>query len=204
MTADDFLGLLKSESDNDLLRPCLLDDVLPYVFDSDPSTWQSFRSQLAGELGIEPGDIRIIGSGRLGFSTKPGANLKRFNDRSDIDVVIINARVFDELWMALLQAAYPRPPFVQLLSGWIEARRNEVYTGWLTPLDVRIDRQIVGARAEPAVGFRTRWFNALKRASRFPPRRHEDITGRLYRTLRHAELYHLNSLAALRKSLEPI
>ena len=33
-------------------------------------------------------------------------------------------------------------------------------------------------------------------------RRHEDITGRLYRTWEHAELYHLHSLASLRKSLK--
>lgn len=146
-------------------------------------------------------DIRVVGSGRFGFSTQPGSNLRSFRDTSDIDVIIVNNGLFDQLWLALLNAAYPRPPITDRFGGWLRARRNEVYTGWLTPVEIHLDAKIVGTRAQPVLEFRTRWFNALKQASRYPPRRHENITGRLYRTWRHAELYHLYSLGELRKTL---
>ncbi len=132
---------------------------------------------------------------------KPGYNLKSFSDTSDIDVVIVNANLFDQLWVALLDAAYPRPPVTNVLGGWLQTRRNELYTGWLTPLEIKLDRKIFGVKAEPVLDFNTQWFNTLKQASRHPPRRHENITGRLYRTWRHAELYHLNSLVTLRRTL---
>jgi hypothetical protein len=201
MTSDEFRDLVGQQTDVQLLGLCLNDDVTPYVFEPVPATWKTFRDDLALKLGVAGGDIRIVGSGRLGFSLKPWRNLTNYKDTSDIDVVVVNAVAFDELWLSLLHAVYPRPPFTQHAGSWLRKWRNEIYTGWITPPKIRIDVSIFGARAKPVLELRTRWFNALQQASRHPPRRHEEIEGRLYRTWRHAELYHLNSLAQLRKSL---
>jgi len=201
MTHEEFRDLLRQRSDLQLLDPCLRDEATPYVFEPKPVAWDTFREELVSRLGVSRGDIRVVGSGRFGFSMKPGRGLKSFGDTSDIDVVVVNAGLFDQLWVALLHAAYPRPPIIDKFGGWLQARRNEVYTGWLTPREIRLDIKIFGLKAKPVLDFRTLWFNALKQASRHPPRRHEDITGRLYRTWRHAELYHLYSLAELRKTL---
>jgi hypothetical protein len=201
MTSEEFRSLLQQQSDLQLLDPCLHDDQTPYVFEPKPATWHGFRNQLASELEAAPGDVRVVGSGRFGFSMKPGHNLRGFRDTSDIDVVIVNAGLFDRLWLALLEAAYPRGLISSRFGGWLETRRNELYTGWLTPLKIRLDAKIFGSKAKPVLDFNVRWFNALKKASRLSVRRHEDITGRLYRTWRYAELYHLDSLAQLRKTL---
>lgn len=201
MNAEDFRVLAQEKTDVQLLETCLHDAVTPYVFEPNPPMWNTFREEIVSQLGVLQADIRIVGSGRLGFSMKPGNNLARFTDTSDIDVVIVNSDIFDELWISLLNAAYPRPPMIQVLGGWLKDRRDEVYTGWITPLKIHLDIRILGNKARPVIDFKTRWFNALKLASRHSPRRHEDITGRLYRSWQHAELYHLNSLAGLRKSL---
>jgi hypothetical protein len=201
MNSHEFRQFLAEQSDLQLLESCLHDEATPYVFETKPEAWNSFRDELVAGLDVIRAQIRIVGSGRFGFSMKPGSNLRGFRDTSDIDVVIVNAELFDHLWLSMLDAAYPRPPITSKIGGWLETRRNELYTGWLTPLEIRLDIKIVGAKAKPVLDFNARWFNALKRASQHPPRRHEDITGRLYRTWRHAELYHLSSLAALRKNL---
>jgi hypothetical protein len=201
MTSAEFRELLHRQTDAELLGPCLHDDRAPYVFQPRENTWDAFRDELVSGLGVLRADIRVVGSGRFGFSLKPGRNLKSFTDTSDIDVVVTNASLFDQLWAALLEAAYPRPPITEHLGGWLRKRRNELYTGWLTPLEIKLDRKIVGVRARPVIDFNFRWFRALKEASRHPVRRHEDITSRLYRTWHHAELYHLSSLAALRSTL---
>lgn len=201
MTSDDFRNLLEQQTDLQLLDPCLREEQPPFVFDPTPEAWDNFRDDLVSNLSISRADIRVVGSGRFGFSMKPGHNLRTFRDTSDIDVVIVNPALFDQLWLALLAAAYPRPPVTHKLSGWLELRRNELYTGWLTPRAIKVDMSIFGSRAKPVLDFKTRWFNALKRASRFPARRHEDLKGRLYRSWQHAELYHLHSLRELRRTL---
>jgi hypothetical protein len=201
MSPDTFRELINEKTASELLDLCLHDEIAPYVFDPAPAAWDVFRDDLGAQLGVDRADVRVVGSGRLGFSMKPGQNLRLFRDTSDIDVVIVDADAFDELWLALLDAAYPRPPITNRIGGWLERRRNELYTGWLSPLDITIDPRIFGAKAQPVLDFTTRWFNAFKEASQHPPRRHEDLQARLYRTWRHAELYHVDSLAALRRSL---
>jgi hypothetical protein len=201
MDPQEFRALTAEKTDQELLGTCLREDITPYVFEPKPMAWNTFRDEISSQLNVSRADIRVVGSGRLGFSLKPYNNLARFRDKSDIDVVIVNSDAFDELWLALLDAVYPRQPAINKLGGWLKERRNEVYTGWITPLGIRVDMKIWGDKVRPVLDFKTRWFNALKEASRHPPRRHENIQGRLYRTWRHAELYHLDSLAALRKSL---
>jgi hypothetical protein len=201
MTADEFRQLVAATKDADLLGPCLRDAVLPWVFEPKPVSWTSFRADLTAEFNIDADDIAIVGSGRFGFSLKPGNNLRAFHDRSDIDVVIVSADLFDRLWYDLLKAVYPRPPATQREGGWLKDRKNELYTGWLSPLEVKRDATIYGPRVSPLLEFSARWFNTFKNASRHAIRRHEDITSRLYRTWQHAELYHLHSIAALRTVL---
>jgi hypothetical protein len=200
MTPAEFLELLQSQTDEQLLNPCLREDVVPFVFEPRPNRWEDFRDGLISDLGIGRADIRVVGSGRFGFSLKPEYNLRRFRDESDIDVLIVNASLFDHLWVALLTAAYPREPLAHRIGGWLENRRNDLYAGWITPSSIKLDITIV-PKAKLILDLRARWFNALQRASRFPPRRHSGVRSRLYRTWRHAELYHLHGLGKLRQSL---
>src|SRR5437762_13959495 len=118
MTADEFRTLVKDQDEQRLLEPCLHDDSPPYVFQPTPAAWNIFRDELVARLGVSRADIRIVGSGRFGFSMKPGLNLRAFRDTSDVDVAIVNAGLFDQLWLAVLEVAYPRPPITQKLDGW--------------------------------------------------------------------------------------
>jgi hypothetical protein len=203
ISAAEFRQLLESPDDEKLLDYALRDDITPFVFGSRGDNWDDFRSEIADELSIQATDVRVVGSARLGFSLKPGTNLRKYDDASDVDLIVINANLFDYLWIALLEAVYPRHPATELVGGWLRQRRDEIYTGWISPLEIRVDRSIFGAKAEPVLSFNARWFRLLKRSSKFIIRRHEDVSGRLYRTMEHANLYHLNSLAALRRSLLP-
>lgn len=201
MNAQEFQALITEKTDEQLLQMCLYDEITPYVFESRPLAWKTFRENICAQLGVSQNEIRIVGSGRFGFSMKPWKGLAGFGDTSDIDVLIVNSNAFDELWLSLLTAAYPRPPMTEKVGGWLRDRRNEVYTGWISPLEIYLDVRIFGEKARKVLDYKMQWFNAFKQASRVVPRRHEDVNGRLYRTWSHAELYHLNSLDALRKSL---
>ena len=193
--------MLQEQTDDQLLPICLTGDLVPYAFTPKPQAWDAFRNEINVALGVAADAIRIVGSARLGFSLKPHNNLRQFTETSDIDVAIVNPDLFDQLWIALLTAAYPRSPVTERSGGWLRERKNELYTGWLSPTESKLDRKLYGAKAEPVLNFSVRWFDALKKASGHCPRAHENIGGRLYRTWGHLELYHLHSLAELRKTL---
>ena len=203
MTRDEFRPLLQQHIDANLLNVCLNDAATPYVFDTDEGAWNAFRDEFVHRIGVARDDIRVIGSGRFGFSMKPGNNLRSFADTSDVDVVVVSSDFFDRAWLALLEAAYPRDITSHLLGGWLQKGRNELYTGWLTPMAIKLDIRIFGVKAKPILTLKGQWFEALKRASQHPVKGFETLNGRVYRTWRHAELYHLNSLEALRASLNP-
>jgi hypothetical protein len=202
MTPNEFRELLASTSDSDLLGPCLYDDEIPFVFDSTSESWDQFRNEIVTPLGIARQDIKVVGSGRMGFSTKPGKNLREFREESDVDLVIVNAELFDWVWLSLLQIAYPRPPISHKTVAWLTETQRGVYTGWFEPLELKYDLNIYGRIAEPLADFRYRWFTSLKKSARFVKRRHDDVKGRLYRTWQHVDLYHLDSFKALRKTLK--
>jgi hypothetical protein len=90
MYANEFRQQVQQQSDEALLSECLRADVVPYVFEGMPAAWTEFRSVLEGRLNVKQADVTIIGSGRFGFSLKPGNNLRPFSDSSDIDVVVVN------------------------------------------------------------------------------------------------------------------
>ena len=123
MIPDEFRQLIEERTDTELLGPCLHDDAMPYVFGPKPAAWDTFRDLLVSNFNVGRTDIRVVGSGRFGFSLKPGQNLKNFSDTSDIDVIVVHPALFDELWLALLRAAYPRFPLTIHLSGWLGRRR---------------------------------------------------------------------------------
>jgi hypothetical protein len=75
MTRGEFRALMDRRTDRQLLAPCLLDEEPPYVFDADRGAWNEFRDCLAGILNVNQSNIRVVGSARLGYSLKPGANL---------------------------------------------------------------------------------------------------------------------------------
>src|SRR5437870_13896171 len=127
MTSQEFRDLLERQSDLQLLEPCLSDDRAPYVFQQKPPSWDTFRDELVSGLHVSRNDIRIVGTARFGFGIKSGFNVKSFSDNSDIDVVIVDANRFEQLWVPLLDAAYPKPLVTNVLGGWLQARSDDLY-----------------------------------------------------------------------------
>lgn len=198
MSPDDFRALLDASTDAEVASVCLNTEEIPYVFDSNRNAWNSFKQSIAS-LGAIESEICVIGSARFGFSLKPSNNFRKFQDTSDIDVLVVDEHLFDSLWISLLQAAYPRPP-VQVTAA-IKEHQKTLYTGWLIPSNLRFDMALSGHRIRAALDFKAAWFDAFKRAAANAVLRHEDVTGRLYRTRKHAELYLTNSISELRRSL---
>lgn len=83
------------------------------------------RVNIAGEFGADINDVYVVGSAKLGFSPKPGQYFKHFSDQSDIDVALVNANLYTEIWHEVHQMDragefFNKEKFAHYhLAGWI-------------------------------------------------------------------------------------
>ncbi|WP_432049529.1 hypothetical protein [Verrucosispora sp. NA02020] len=63
------------------------------------TAYSSIRDYVGQVLKISPTrDVYIVGSAKLGFSIKPTARYRGFNDDSDFDLAIVSASLYQRLW----------------------------------------------------------------------------------------------------------
>ncbi|MHB9137528.1 MAG: hypothetical protein ACYC2J_14085 [Acidithiobacillus ferrooxidans] len=56
------------------------------------------REDICEHFSVEFNDVIMVGSGKLGFSLKPGKRFAEFSDDSDIDIAIVSSRLFERVW----------------------------------------------------------------------------------------------------------
>ncbi len=92
-----FIGLIRTIDGRfrrSLVRQWLTEGV-PFAFRDCPLLYELVREWIAGDLGIAPHDITIIGSGRIGFSLAPPPDWgSPFGPDSDLDLAIVNPVTF--------------------------------------------------------------------------------------------------------------
>ena len=84
------------------------------------------RSEIAEHFKLDLKEVLVVGSAKLGFSIAPSKLYRPFRDGSDIDVVIVSSRLFDEIWEAVFSYSleggdWPAyKTFIEyLFQGWI-------------------------------------------------------------------------------------
>lgn len=102
----------------DILNQELVDVYTKYVIAGDVwyfkekfgNNWfdkySQFKVFISKKLGVHYNDIAIAGSAKTGFSINPTKNYKKFNDDSDIDIIIISQTLFYKFWQAYLTDSY--------------------------------------------------------------------------------------------------
>lgn len=71
---------------------------VPYIYKDDENTYFELKEELSRHFGIQQTQIYIVGSSKLGFSISPKKRFKTIDDDSDIDVAIIDEKLFDRYW----------------------------------------------------------------------------------------------------------
>lgn len=198
------------EEFRDLLRTTHLESVVktyifqgtPFVFRDKPELEEVLIGHLCKSLRLKPSSIAIVGSAKIGFSLSPDAFPRQFSAESDIDVIVVNERLFDTVWMTMLKWHYPRRlarlPDVDF--RWCGARRKDLYWGWFVPDKIRYDGLSFPEVLRPLQHFSTQWFNAFRSLSRRPELASRNVSGRLYRTWSQALMYHEDGLRQIRDS----
>ena len=76
---------------------------IPILWSDDINSYLQWKIDFASRIEIDPTNIQIVGSARLGYSLNPKKNFKKFDNNSDTDVAIISPSPFEQAWLVLRQ-----------------------------------------------------------------------------------------------------
>lgn len=71
---------------------------IPYLYKDDESTYFELKEEISEHFNIQQTQVYVVGSAKLGFSISPQKRFKDLDEDSDIDVAIIDEKLFDEYW----------------------------------------------------------------------------------------------------------
>ena len=192
MTKAEFEQQLTKDNIESILDDCLFRG-LPFYFRNQPEIYSKMLRTLSRGLRVSSKDICVVGSAHVGFSLSPHNYGEPFNQRSDIDIVVVSPNLFDPSWIDMLTTR--RTPWYKLkkrTKDYICEHREKyhIYNGWMYP-------QLVAE----VLGIGTRWVSTFNRISRIPELSSITISGRLYRTWEHVRHYHRRGLRKIRNQL---
>src|SRR5258708_512627 len=97
-------------------------------FGLEKDTYFTLKSVVAQHFSINPAEVVMVGSAKLGFSIAPTKRYRPFSIDSDLDLAIVSSTLFDSLWEAVFDYAVEKP-------YWAEKRDFNTYLarGWIRP-----------------------------------------------------------------------
>ncbi|PWN02563.1 hypothetical protein DJ010_12655 [Nocardioides silvaticus] len=188
-----------------LVRELVIDRQQPHCFADDLTVFPMVQEHLASGLKIDPGGVRLVGSGCVGYSVAPDTFPRQFHDGSDLDFAIVSEELFDAAWDTLLTWGHPRRHGLYAHElDWFNRRKDEIFWGWIDVGYLTFPRLKFMRELRPLRDLRFRWFDAFQSVSGAFPSTHlagRDVGGRLYRTEDQLVHYQAEGLRKLKYRL---
>ena len=189
------------EEFEELLSTCEIDWIIdnhlfggsPFYSVDQPKVHDRLVRTISKGLGVPLTDIRVVGSAQIGISLSPLKFGEPFGPFSDIDIIVVSPSLFDPSWLDILGSQRRRSSTLSVRTKRNlrdHRERHFIYNGWMYPSSVPEVLEI-GERW-------LRTFNGLSRITELASR---SISSRLYRTWKHAKLYHRWSLEQIKNSI---
>lgn len=198
MNRADFLVELKASGDGDeLLLACrrYLLHGTPHVFVGREGEFFDFRRRIADKFGIGFHEVFVVGSAKLGFSPYKD---KQFDLDSDIDVVIVSERLFDDFMEQ-----------IRRYQGQLRRSRRVVSTrelstyhefleyaalGWIRPDKIPLSFKLSSVKDD--------WFSFFRSISSGKSEvGNYKVAAGIFKTYGHLELYLLEGLQEVYEAL---
>lgn len=74
-----------------------LSEGIPFAFKSRPALYESVRAWLGSRLDVDPKEINVTGSARIGQSLAPKKIGTNFGKHSDLDLFVVSQALFDRM-----------------------------------------------------------------------------------------------------------
>lgn len=157
-----------------------------FVFQGDEEKYFKLKKTIAQRFELNPQNVIMIGSAKLGFSISPLKLWEPFNDESDIDMVIISPEVFDKFWKELYDFNIKLTDRSEEEDKQYRDFLNYFFKGWLRPDMFPF-----------SYSGRTEWFEFFKSISYGDYGDHK-ISGAIFRSHDFYEYYHIRNIRAIR------
>lgn len=106
---------------------------VPKIFNDDENRYFELKEEVSAYFKIEPTQVYVVGSAKLGFSIAPQKRYKVFGDDSDIDVAIIDEKLFDEYWKYIYEIEKKKGSITSKECSQYKLFLEYLFKGWLRP-----------------------------------------------------------------------
>jgi len=181
-----FKTILKGHENEEVVVQKYIVHGTPYIFKEDEDKYFDLKREIAANFSEHYNNIHMIGSAKLGFSIAPTKLWKPFTIESDIDIVIVSTKLFENLWRNVHE----------FNIGLTDRKKDEdirfkrflyyFFKGWIRPDLFPFEYPV-----------KTEWFEFFKSISykKYGPQK---ITGALYHSFDFFEKYHTENIAKMR------
>lgn len=198
MTLENFREIIIESDDSEkqlLFIQKFLFHGIPAVFKDREDDYFEFRNQIASKFGVGFHEVFIVGSAKLGFSYYKGT---QFNYDSDIDVVIVNEKLFEEFYFKITEYQYQ----LDRQYKTVDLKELKVYSdflrylvkGWMRPDKLPTSFQVNLLKSE--------WFDFFESISygRSEVGNYK-VTAGLFKNFEYLEKYYTRSIEDVYNSL---
>lgn len=122
-----FKADLLRHDDETMIQRYFEHDTEPYCMDN--RSYFDLKKSIGTQYTLELKSVFMVGSGKLGFSIKPGHEFRPFGDNSDVDLAIVSSGLFEKVWGAC--SLYSR----QRGQVWADKKKfcSYLLQGWIRP-----------------------------------------------------------------------
>jgi predicted nucleotidyltransferase len=158
----------------------------PYIFKNDEDKYFDLKREIAANFSEHYNNIHMVGSAKLGFSIAPKKLWKPFTIESDIDIVIVSTKLFENLWESLHEFNIGLTSRTRDEDITYKRFLDYFFKGWIRPDLFPFEY--------PA---KNDWFDFFKSISysKYGPQK---ITGALYHSFNFFEKYHVKNIEKLK------
>lgn len=166
---------------------------IPFVFEGNENGYYDFRSMIASHWNVGFHEVLILGSGKLGYSYHKDST---FSLESDIDVAIVNEKLFEDFYMVIRDFQYDIQNGKITLSDY-EIKQYNIFLqymikGWMRP--DKLPSKLCGKFSKK------QWFEYFTSISNNQnPAGNYKISAGLFKNFNYMEMYYVDTLCKLDK-----
>jgi len=181
-----FKAVLKGHEQEEVIVQKYVVHGTPYIFKDDEDKYFDLKREIAANFSEHYSNIHMVGSAKLGFSIAPNKLWKPFSIESDIDIVIVSTKLFENLWGNIHEFNIGLTNRTKDEDNRYKRFLNYFFKGWIRPDLFPFEY--------PA---KTKWFEFFKSISykKYGPQK---IACALYYSFNFFEKYHIENINKLR------
>lgn len=197
MNSDSFIELIASRDVKEIYQEIILDEEV-FIFKdiaNSSKKYHNLKVQISKILNINPKNIAIVGSAKLGFSLSPDKNFREFIPYqegikcSDIDLIIVSEFYYKSLWKSALDYAY------SFSASSYNSRAKEIFKHFISINQSRLQHG--------EIEYFKDWVGKIEKIKRIFNIEFNilnDINYRVYENWEFADTYHINGMEKLKNA----